>query len=804
MKKITLLLVFLTIGVFSQTTTENFIKTTTYKVATTLVPNPSVDQKVQNVTYFDGLGRPFQTVAHKQSNTGKDIITHISYDAFGRQTKDYLPYAKWNGVSNMGVSGAAEAETTAYYSSLNPSTSGNPNFDITTNPYSEKIFELSPLNRVIKQAAPGNIWANGGGHEIKMAYQTNNDLDAVKLFACVATWDNTKGLYEIPTALNSTIYTNNQLYKTITYDENTVANPTEGAGATLEFKDKEGKVILKRTFSTTGTGISSEKYDTYYVYDQYNNLTFVIPPKADGIITGLTLDDLCYQYKYDYRNRLVEKKIPGKQWEFIIYDKLDRVIATGPSFSPFSDSPLGSETGWLITKYDAFDRPVYTGWEQSANITNAGRKTKQDTTNLLTSFSESKTTTAGTIDSVINVYYTNAVIPTTFKLLTVNYYDNYDFEAFVPAIAFPTNGYNNTTQKPKGLPTGSWTRVLSTLLATDAERNYVLYDYKARPIKTFSLNYLGGYTQVDTNLDFAGKTIYTETLHKRSSINKELYVRDDYSYTPQDRMLAHYHKIGTAGTPQLIAENSYDELGQLISKKVGNTAANPLQKVDYSYNIRGWLTDINKTGWNDNTNPTPLNISGEPNDLFAFRINYDKVINDYNYTGKPLFNGNIAETYWRTSGDNVLRKYGYFYDDLNRLRNAVYQKPFKAVAVTNSYNESMTYDKNGNIKTLQRNGDLDGPTVSIPIDDLNYTYKLNASGNETNQLMRVNDASNSTSGFKDGTNTDDDYNYDMNGNMTIDKNKLITTNIKYNHLNLSTEVFYTTTKKISYIYTLLE
>jgi hypothetical protein len=48
------------------------------------------------------------------------------------------------------------------------------------------------------------------------------------------------------------------------------------------------------------------------------------------------LNDLRYQYKYDHHNRLVEKILPGKG--FIVYDKLDRVTATGPALSPFSDT----------------------------------------------------------------------------------------------------------------------------------------------------------------------------------------------------------------------------------------------------------------------------------------------------------------------------------------------------------------------------------------------------------------------------------------------------------------------------------
>ena len=795
-----ILLVFPVLA-FAQSQDQNYIKTTSYKVPTSQV-TPSEEQKIQTITYYDGLGKPIQEVAYKQSSSGKDIVTPIDYDDLGRQTKEYLPYVPTSVASQNYVS-------TALTDVLN-----YPEY-VGQIPFSDKQIEASSLNRVMKQSASGNDWALGSGHEIKFDYQTNSALDAVKLFNFRADWDVLYGLYKIPTSLGTNSYAINQLYKTITYDENTTATPMEQNGSTVEFKDKDGRVVLKRTYSNVGTGTTMERHNTYYVYDQFGNLTFVIPPKADGAITSDVLNNLCYQYKYDYRNRLVEKKLPGKQWEFIVYDKLDRVIATGPAFSPFSDlqtvPPAQPIVGWIITKYDVFGRPVYTGWEQSTTVTSAGRFAKQNTANSLTNFDEVKSATPTTIDGITDVYYTNTVAPTTFKLLSVNYYDDYNFQAFTPAISYVTGGYNNSDHKPKGLSTGSWTRMLTTSSSTTGERSYTIYDDKARPVKAFSLNHLGGYTQIESNFDFMGKVLYTETRHKRTDSSTEIFVREDFNYSDQDRLLSHYHKVGVNGTPQLIAENTYDELGKLTSKKVGNTSSNPLQKVDYTYNIRGWLSEINKTGWDSSVNQYPLNVSGEPNDLFAFKINYNTVQNETNYTGKALYNGNIAETYWRTSGDNSLRKYGYFYDDLNRLRNSVYQKPFTSVPVTNMYNESMSYDKNGNIKTLQRNGDFDAQTGQIQIDNLNYFYKTDTLGNETNQLAKVTDDTNSDSslGFKNGTNTDDDYSYDANGNLISDKNKSVKitpttsvtlSNVKYNHLNLPTEIFFASNKKINYIY----
>jgi RHS repeat-associated protein len=784
--------------VLGQTQSENYTKVTTYKTPTSVtIQNPSDTNAKIDVTYYDGLGRPVQKIANKQSATGNNIVTHIEYDQFGRVEKDYLPYVSTNGTLDFDSNGQANTLNYTDYQGQNP--------------YSKKFFEASPLNRVLKQAAPGLAWeghaTDDNDHAIKFVNQTNDTIE-VKKFKATTSWDVTSKLYN-PTLVDDGFYLKHQLYKTITKDENWTSGTNN---TTEEFKDKEGKVILKRTYgeSNVNGNIINVVHDTYYIYDQYGNLTFVIPPKVDtsNTISTTILDGLCYQYKYDYRNRLVEKKLPGKQWEYIVYDKLDRVVATGPALSPFSNlqttPPAAPIVGWMLTKYDVFSRPVYTGWVQSTTVTSAGRKILQDAQNALTtSLNENKTTNTTTIDGV-TTNYSNVVAPTSFKLLTVNYYDDYSYPnapTVFGTVLTDNSGvvyYNNSTNKPKGLPTGSWVRVpeLSTTTPVKFELSYTLFDYKARPIRNRTTNYLGGYTQIDSKLDFIGKTLYTETKHKRlNATPTELYLKDAFTYSNQDRLLTHTHQIGLTGIPELLADNTYNELGQLVSKKVGRTVASPLQKVDYSYNIRGWLTEINKVAGS----PNPLQQGTDPLDLFAFKINYNTVQNETNYIGKELYNGNISETYWRTSSDNVLRKYGYFYDDLNRLKNAVYQKPGSLVAVTNSYNESLSYDKNGNITALQRNGEYEDNVNQLQTDNLNYFYPTNS-----NRLMKVTDATNNSKGFIDdsnGTNdTVDDYSYDANGNMITDQNKAITS-IKYNHLNLPSEiVFIGTNRKINYLY----
>jgi RHS repeat-associated protein len=813
---------------------RNSIKNITYKTATAAsISAPTILQANQNITYFDGLGRPVQKNSYQSSASGKDIVIPIQYDGFGRQTRDYLPFASTQ--NNMGyIEPATLIPNLISQYQTNYGAANN-------NPFSEKQLEASPLGRVFQQAAPGNDWALANNHTIKMDYQTNTASDAVKNYTANAVWKVSSGLYD-PT-LNkgnaSGLYDSNQLFKTITYDENTTVLPSETNGSTVEFKNKEGQVVLKRTYD------AGMRHDTYYVYDQYGNLSYVIPPKAvdvinvsniqsditsaavvtSGSVLSLTasnsirllagfnavagstfsaqidnslqntLNDLCYQYKYDYRNRLVEKKIPGKGWEFIIYDKLDRVVATGPANSPFNNS---TSIGWLITKYDALNRPVITAWMPAVSVNSLVRTNLQGDRNSETvNFSEAKTASLTNINNV-NIRYTNVVWPknlatsepaTIYHILTINYYDNYDYPdpPTIPAQAASQIVYYNTSMLPVGLSTGSWIRILddTTTSPVRAETNYTLYDSKARPIRNYTKNFLGGYTYTDSKLDFSGKTEYSVTKHNRTGIvGADIETKDTFAYFDQDRLKTHTNQIN-GGTVELLASNTYDELGQLISKNVGNNVNAPTQKINYTYNIRGWLTEINDI--------TSLQKGIDPKDLFAFKLNY----NSPTATSSdviPLYNGNISESYWATNSDaGIVRAYGYKYDNLNRLKNAYFKN---GSTLTNTYNEVLTYDKNGNIQTLKRNG-LNGSS-SVLIDDLVYNY-LN---NNTNQLMKVvdNTTTYKAGGFVDSAaNTADDYSYDANGNMTKDNNKNITA-ITYNHLNLPAKITFGTTGNIVYLY----
>lgn len=752
---------------------ENYIYTIAAQKATTdiesLIQNER-DSVLESVTYFDGFGRPKQQIGIRQSPTKKDIVTHIEYDALGRQTKEYLPYASTE--NNGYIKTNALALTNTYYSTHFSSdiNSNNPN------PYSEKVPENSPLGRVYEQTAPGEDWAKStnlisgklysDGHTIKMEYHTNIANEVRKFDVSLSFANNT---YTPSLNGGTTFYGAGMLTKNITKDENWTVS--DGVNKTTEeYKDKLGQLILKRTYN------NSIAHDTYYVYDVYGQLSYVIPPKVDTSngVSGTELDELCYQYIYDQKNRLVEKKIPGKGWEYIIYNSLDKVIMT-------QDALQRAQNKWLFMKYDKFGRIAYTGIFSHATT---GRVFWQNYSALYT-YQDEERIDPGVVRRGTLIYYTSRAFPADYsEIISINYYDDYVFDmAGTGAPNTVGTVYGKTlTSNVKNLPTGTKVRVLGT---TDWITTVNYYDEKAQPIYIYSKNeFLGTTDIVKSKLDFVGEVLETTSLHTNvndTDLGTQTIV-DTFNYDHTGRLLEQTQNINGGSNSEVIMSNTYNELGRIETKGVGGkTTQNRLQTVDYTHNVRGWLTNMNNDANNDN-------------DLFNFNLRY----NNPTSGGTALFNGNISQTRWKTANDNKERIYTFSYDALNRITEANYD------AIDNSETNwfrvfDIAYDKNGNLELLKRHkkGSLN---QSVALDYLSYDY------DDGNKLTKVEELIDGAGSFEDGINTGNDYRYDANGNMVMDLNKGIGTlsidGITYNHLNLPVKVTFDNNpnKYIAYTY----
>ncbi|KXH80458.1 DUF6443 domain-containing protein [Chryseobacterium kwangjuense] len=714
-------------GFFSaqQTDTENYIYSKSCLDADCV-------KKAETVQYFDGLGRPKQSVAVKASPSGKDVVSHIEYDQYGRVSKSYLPVPQTETRSG-GIYENPLANATS------PGIYGSEKI------YAQQVIENSPLERVKQSTGTGNAWS---GKHVDYQYTTNTTGDGVKKYPLTTTWTDGRS-HSVPGV--STVFAVNTLMKTSVTDED--------GNTVTEFKNGKGQTVLVR--KNTGTA----NVDTYYLYDLYRRLAYVVPPLASGSpsLDQATLDNLCYQYRYDGLGRLVEKKLPGKGWEYLVYDKQDRLVAT-------QDAELKKKGQWMYTKYDQFSRVIMTGICQGMG---SSRLEEQNYADTKGSNNEIRVSTISVNYSGMEVYYSvNSGYPQydkVYNFLSLNYYDTYP--AGSPAVPSQILGANvlqentqNSAVSTKGLPTASYVK------NTEANdygwtRNYTWYDTKGRAVGTHTINHLGGYTKTESEFDFTGLAKQTKVYHKRLSTDTEKVLVQTFEYDSQNRLKKHYHQVDTQ-PQELLSENTYNELSQLSNKKVGSN----LQSIDYTYNIRGALTKMN--------DPAALGTK-----LFGYELKYHNPQSPGIAPGK--YNGNIAEVNWKTASDQVLRQYNYEYDGLSRLTKGVYSEPGASVPQNGFFNETLAYDLNGNITSLQRNGKSFSGTAQL-IDNLTYTYI-------GNRLNTVTDSSANYEGYPDVSGNT--VAYDDNGNMKdhVDKGVL---QIDYNFFNLPGKITFDKTYRV--------
>ncbi|SDQ01467.1 RHS repeat-associated core domain-containing protein [Mucilaginibacter sp. OK268] len=682
---------------------------------------------MQSVQYFDGLGRPLQAVQVKGSTANKDVVQPFVYDQFGREVQKYLPYPA-QGTADGSYKSTATSDQSTFY---NSPASGSGVSQITA-PYAITNFEPSPLDRIVEQGAPGAVWqpvANStSGHTNKLNYTTNNvtaltdvaNSYLAALYTVTINSDQSRALNRASGANGN--YAAGQLYVTIRKDENWVSGKI---GTSEEYKDKEGHVVLKRTFNQVGTTV--QVLSTYYVYDDLGNLAFVLPPisAADGGIPAqATLDNVCYLYQYDERNRLVQKRLPGKGWEYMIYNLLDQLIFT-------QDANQRSQTPqvWSFIKYDAMGRVVMTGTEGGHTETRPALQSYVTTTlkNTSSGFTEWETPNASGTHG-----YTNTAFPTGAGVVTlmVNYYDDYNNMPNLPTGYQVSSGVSTMT---KGLLTASKTAVLNT------PSNYLwkvhYYDDLGREIRTYQQHYLGGtanasnFDVVLTSYNFNNQDTSTNRRHFTTALigTPKLTINNIYRYDHMGRKIQTFEQIN-GGTNVLLSQTDYNEIGQVQTKHLhGASGAAPfLQNIAYTYNERGWLKSSNAP-------------------LFAMQLTYN------NGNNAP-FNGNISNQTWQVQG-GTSKMYNYSYDALNRLNAGIYTPS------TENYSEQgIDYDLVGNIQHLTRGA----PSLPMPPT---YTYTYTG-----NQLQSV-------SGLTTGT-----YQYDPNGNVKFDARTQ--KNITYNLLNL--------------------
>ena len=658
-------------------------------------------RSLTDVSYGDGFGGVSQKIHVGITPQGKDLTESYEYNSLGNLQSRTLPVP----VLSEGASGNYKQilkSAQEYYGH--------------SNVCSRFAYEASHRSLLLKEFGVGDEWT---GKAVSKKYSCN--LESIPAQRCKRYLVSAGGeLVE-----SDSPYADGSLRG--------IRSEDEDGNMHWEFYNSENQLVLSRILD------GDTFFDTYFVYDEYGNLVFVLPP---GYQDHPDLDLYAYIYRYDYLDRLVYKKLPGCAPSYLVYDAAHRLV-----FS--QDGCQRNDSLWSFFVYDVYGRVVVEG-----ECSNSDKHVR----------TAGETVVLGTLmEGDTGLAYSG--YQSSFDLVepcvyVVNYYDTYDFRT---RNGFSAYNFPEGTVSATGNLTGS-------ILCTHGSSGFIYsadyYDINKRIVKSLSSRVNGGMDTYATEYSFQGSPLSVLHTHRDSS-GYSLTERYTYTYDHSSRLTRVSHQYDN-NPSVLLVEHAYDELGRLQTDKLDNG----IYATAYAYNIRNWLTGIE---------------GGK----FSQSLHYTDGL------GVPCYNGNISSMTWKSGAGATPRGYKFSYDRLGRLTDAEYGEGPSLSVNTNRFNEQVTgYDKMGNILGLKRYGQTSATGYDV-IDDLSLSYAGNRLKKVTDRSTTP--AFNNGFEFKDGIDLSTEYEYDENGNLTKDLNKKKTA-IQYNCLNLPSRVMFANGNSISYLY----
>ena len=615
-----------------------------------------VTHSYTDITYYDGLGAPSQTVYHAAGAKGQNVIAPIVYDAMYRgDAKVLLPYPvnEYAGESVF----LPEKGQKDYYAHRTDGETDN-------SAYTLNVYDESGLDRIRCSYRPGDVYRQNDKFT-EYLYESNDKLqDGVFGFAC----DYDDGSIRVTGSLPS-----ETLAKNTVVDENGVR--------TVKFTDANGNVVLDRRYVDN----RQSPADTYYVYDPYySRLCWVIPPEASALLrvdqtitwNDELADKYCYLYRYDGRGNMIERRLPGCAVESFVYDKGDRLV-----FS--RDGNLHSRKQWLYHVRDNHGNLLRQNL-LNYDISRADLQARyDDLDNRLPAL-------GGTAE--LNLPYTPDGGAALVRNMASYVYGNVQYAhtsagfeetswTAPAALAFRfEQGYpESPLQNPRGLKTYEKLSVLGD--APDEDLGYVertfFYDYKNRPIQVVERNPRGGVSRTCYAYDIPGNILRSKELIQPEAGAAADVLNKEYEFDNRRRITRALSCLNSCEPAQVRYE--YNDLGQLIGR---STQRNSLLET-MKYNLQGWQTEKQVKHFGDS--------------VFCMRLSY--------YTPRfpgsvPGYTGNISEWTWQQGPDTDENTYAFIYDGLSRLTDT---RQYVNGTVDDRFVEkSLSYDLNGNLRSLER------------------------------------------------------------------------------------------------------
>lgn len=796
----------------------------------------TADQKLSTVTYTDGMGRVFAKIGVQANPFRYDMVTFTDFDTLGRVEISFLPYASNRNDGWFRGHAVTMTDIEAFYD--NP---GDMVADDTV-PYAIPVYDFSPFGYLHEQGAPGAAWQPGGGHTATRTFRFN-DTNEVRVWKTDLT--------------SSAYYAANQLMIDETTDENgnMIKSITDKTGRLLEKHVQVGTSEWLKTLY-----IYDERGQLYCILQPEG-----VRQLGSGTTIGTAIsDDHAFFFTYDAEGRVVEKIEPGKTSQYYCYDPLGRLVLSQDGYLRERKQWLYIK---YDRYHRAIMQGIYTNTSDTTRTVmqsildtlsyQAGETFYEKKQNGGTLGYSNQSFPWANIDPMAATYYDDYDLDESGS-------DDYAYTSQSLSLIIPGDTLTEGTQfKTRGKVTATKTKILGT---SDWLVAYIFYDQFGRAIQVRSNNHrsLTPDNLVTSLYDFTGTVWLTKKYHNAGS-GRIATIINRYEYDHVGRVKRVFQKNNSDDEEQLVSYR-YNELGQVVAKNLhcldcseedtfadgstsyaddlvsdDNIVANSefvgrtnvylrdgfsvgggttltvridaqetesvvsgkyIQSVDYRYNIRGWIASINNAQLTDDQS-----ANDDTGDYFGMELLYNTA--EAGLSNTEYYNGNISAIKWKgptaEMGSTGQRSYKFTYDKSDRLLQAAYQVKTASdwTGEANAQNEVMTYDHNGNIKTLERSQrkwewtGVEPEYTHETIDSLLYSY-----ANNGNRLTRVHDRSAGAAaeaGFKDGIILSHEYTYNINGSLQADKNKGIDSVI-YNVLGKPDSIKFSDGRKLAYLY----
>ena len=611
---------------------ENWILSRTFRDSLGTAPT-------RDITYYDGLGYPVQAILADASPAGGSLVTPVYYDNVRRDdARTYLPFVSATGTGK--IASAFSAQQTWYTSQYNASDGASA--------FAVRTYEPSALSRVTATRRPGSVYA-AGTHDASVTYGTN---------AASSVWKVKEGATSA-TLTVSGYYPAGALHAVTAVDEDGISVQT--------FTDNMGRTVLERRNLP-----SSQTADTYYVYDGAGRVTWVVTPEGGALLTASTSWTIdatnaanhCYRYTYDGLGRLTERRQPGRDAEYFVYDPAGRLVAR-------QDGNLRTAGRWILSKYDAFGEETRQYLTGSNVFTFAG---------LTASFAD-EPEPSGVYTHASNV------------LLLERAYDTRP--AGAPAFAAVTGvvAQNELAASDAGRLT--WEKLADLATVTSGTVQYVqrsyYYDKRGRTRQQAVTGPLASTLRTSLCYDYVGnetERTVTGTLGTTATVQRTA------TFDTRNRLLTESASLGSSST---MVKHGYDALGRHKCDTLTATGAAGI--VTDTYDIRSQL--LTRTAKKSSTT------------LFQETLRYDSPTRGT----AARYAGGLSEV--MTLQGSTRNTYGFTYDAAGRLTTTKRFTGTSGTTNTAAYTErGITYNKNGALHSLQRYGS----SSSTPQDNYTYTY----------------------------------------------------------------------------------